>query len=229
MKQEYLSVVYATDRTPKTAYPLQLAAYLMKRFRLDSRGSILEVGSGRGDFINAFQALGMNASAIDREESAATNPDVQFKKVNLETEPIPFPDNSFDVVYHKSVLEHFFKPDHIMSESLRVLKPGGKLVFLVPDWESQYKTFYEDVTHCRPYTVNAIRDLLAMNGLKDSGAEKFYQLPAVWSFPILKVVNRVLRIFIPTIMARKLTSLTGIKYFRWSVELMILGYGTKPQ
>ncbi len=228
MKKEYLSVVYSTDRTPKTAYPLQLATYLMKRFRLDRQGSILEVGSGRGDFINAFHAIGMSASAIDREESASTDRGVQFKKTDLETEPIPFSDNSFDVVYHKSVLEHFYRPDHIMSESLRVLKPGGKLIFLVPDWESQYKTFYEDVTHCRPYTVNAIRDLLMMNGMQDSGAEKFYQLPVVWAFPILKAVNRVLRIFIPTLAARKLTSLTGIKYFRWSVELMILGYGTKP-
>ena len=47
-----------------------------------------------------------------------------------------------------------------MKESWRVLKPGGRLIALTPDWKSQMKTFYNDYTHVRPYTVDSLGDLL---------------------------------------------------------------------
>lgn len=50
---------------------------------------------------------------------------------------IPFPDNTFDAVYHSHLLEHFHK--HFALEFLkdchRVLKPGGVLRVVVPDLE----------------------------------------------------------------------------------------------
>ena len=36
-------------------------------------------------------------------------------------------DNFFDIVYSKSVIEHFHNPDKLISEMYRVLKPGGEL------------------------------------------------------------------------------------------------------
>lgn len=50
---------------------------------------------------------------------------------------IPFGDNSFDLVYHSHVLEHFAKDDGetLISECYRVLKPGGVLRIAVPDLE----------------------------------------------------------------------------------------------
>ncbi|MGF1539610.1 MAG: methyltransferase domain-containing protein [Pleurocapsa sp.] len=53
------------------------------------------------------------------------------------TKGIPFPDNSFDVVYHSHVLEHFSKhhAKFFMRECCRVLKPKGVLRIVVPDLE----------------------------------------------------------------------------------------------
>jgi predicted SAM-dependent methyltransferase len=50
---------------------------------------------------------------------------------------IPFPDNSFEVVYHSHVLEHFpkHKAAQFISECYRVLKPGGIIRIAVPDLE----------------------------------------------------------------------------------------------
>ncbi|HNW96916.1 MAG TPA: methyltransferase domain-containing protein [Bacteroidales bacterium] len=50
---------------------------------------------------------------------------------------IPFPDNTFDVVYHSHVLEHFpkAKADCFISECFRVLKNGGILRVVVPNLE----------------------------------------------------------------------------------------------
>jgi predicted SAM-dependent methyltransferase len=50
---------------------------------------------------------------------------------------IPFPENSFEVVYHSHVLEHMEKSDarKFIAECVRVLKPGGVLRVAVPDLE----------------------------------------------------------------------------------------------
>ena len=50
---------------------------------------------------------------------------------------IPFPDNSFDLVYHSHVLEHFPRSEAIkfIAECYRVLKPGGVIRVVVPDLE----------------------------------------------------------------------------------------------
>ncbi len=51
---------------------------------------------------------------------------------------IPFPDSSFDVVYHSHVLEHIDrdKAPAFLEECSRVLKPGGFLRIVVPDLEA---------------------------------------------------------------------------------------------
>jgi predicted SAM-dependent methyltransferase len=56
---------------------------------------------------------------------------------------IPFGDNTFDVVYHSHVLEHFFRKDALrfLRECRRVLKKGGVLRVVVPDLEGVVKTY----------------------------------------------------------------------------------------
>jgi predicted SAM-dependent methyltransferase len=50
---------------------------------------------------------------------------------------IPFPNNSFDLVYHSHVLEHFSKQDGVflLQECFRVLKINGIIRIAVPDLE----------------------------------------------------------------------------------------------
>src|ERR1700709_1713415 len=50
---------------------------------------------------------------------------------------IPFNDNTFEVVYHSHVLEHFPKDraEEFIRECYRVLKPAGIIRVAVPDLE----------------------------------------------------------------------------------------------
>lgn len=51
---------------------------------------------------------------------------------------IPFPDNTFEVIYHSQVLEHI-PPEEapfFLQECWRVLQPGGRIRVVVPDLES---------------------------------------------------------------------------------------------
>ncbi|MBI4284060.1 MAG: class I SAM-dependent methyltransferase [Chloroflexi bacterium] len=227
-KNDYVSVVYDERRTPKTDYPLKLASYLVNRFALKKGDKLLEVGCGRGDFLEAFQRLGIDCYGLDQAVSAVENlGHLQVKKADVSIEPFPFEGNAFDVVYHKSLIEHLYSPEHLMRETYRILRPGGRAIILTPDWVSQMKVFYEDFTHCRPYDVTSLRDALQIYGFSEITTERFYQLPIVWSYPGLKILCKVLQIMLSTPNARSLTRISRIKLFRWAVELMVLGTGVK--
>ena len=49
--------------------------------------------------------------------------------------PLPFEDNTFDLVYASHVLEHipWYKVEEVVKEWVRILKPGGVLEVWVPD------------------------------------------------------------------------------------------------
>ncbi len=61
----------------------------------------------------------------------------EVNKYNV-LEGIPFPGETFDVVYHSHVLEHFAKNKALtfMKDCFRVLKPGGIIRVVVPDLEA---------------------------------------------------------------------------------------------
>jgi SAM-dependent methyltransferase len=57
-------------------------------------------------------------------------------------EALPFPDASFDLVYSSNVLEHVGNPEGVLDEALRVLRPGGTMVMVVPNYGSWWEGHY---------------------------------------------------------------------------------------
>lgn len=74
-----------------------------------------------------------NSTTVDID--ASNKPDVV-----ADAHQLPFEDNSFECIVCKEVLEHVKRPDIVLSEFRRVLKPGGKLIlstrFLFPIHEA---------------------------------------------------------------------------------------------
>jgi 2-polyprenyl-3-methyl-5-hydroxy-6-metoxy-1,4-benzoquinol methylase len=173
---------------------------------LETGAKLLDAGCGLGDFTQAFKEVGIDAIGLDRE-------------VDFETERFPFKEQ-FDVVFSKSVIEHLWKPDNFIKEIKRVLKPNGKVVIMTPDWQSQMRIFYNDYTHVHPYDKDSLRDLLEIYNFKEIETEKFYQLPILWKYPLLKIISRILRIF-------PVKGINNNKFIRWSRELMILAIAKK--
>lgn len=83
----------------------------------------LNLGCGR-----RFHPAWTNVDFVSTDESIIAH--------NL-TQGIPFPDASFDVVYHSHLLEHFTKKEaeSFIRECCRVLRPQGVLRVVVPDLE----------------------------------------------------------------------------------------------
>jgi len=222
MKEDYLSVVYDAECIPYTTYPKKLADYLVKEYKLSEGMKMLEIGCGRGEFLNGFKQNGLDVFGIDISQQSKRinkNIDIDIDICNVEKEEMPHSDNTFDFVFSKSLIEHLSSPDHFLNECYRVLKPGGQILTLVPDWESNYKIYFDDYTHIRPYTIISLRDAYKVAGFKNISVGKLRQLPLNWKYPVLNVVSFLVAPFVP-IRAKN-------KFLRWSRELMIIGHGYK--
>ena len=66
-----------------------------------------------------------------------------------DVQEMPFEENSFDMVICNHVLEHVDDDTRAMSEILRVLKPGGMAILLVP-LDTTRETTYEDARITSP-------------------------------------------------------------------------------
>jgi SAM-dependent methyltransferase len=218
---DYLKVVYDTKSHPQTSYPGKLCSFLFHTFQMKKGQTFLETGCGRGEFLEEFKKLGLECKGIDLSEySGSMCPDVEVKKkVDLENDIWPFPDNYFDIIYNKSLMEHLRNPDKFLIEARRVLKPRGKIICLIPDWESNYKTYFDDFTHRTPFTSVSLNDIYQITDFQNIKVFKFRQLPIVWRYPFLNLFCKIISPFIPV--------RTQNKFFRWSRELMLIGYAEK--
>ncbi|MDH5560369.1 MAG: class I SAM-dependent methyltransferase [Deltaproteobacteria bacterium] len=216
----YLKVVYNEKDRPFTDYPSKLAKYLFDRYGLRQGEKLLEIGCGRGEFLANFNRLGLDVKGADiSPEAVEFNKDMDIRVVDVESQPLPFSDNTFDIVYSKSVIEHFYYPEKYVKEVFRVLKPGGICITLVPEWEANMKIYFDDFTHRTPFTAISLRDIYLMHGFNAVKVEKFRQLPFLWKFPVLNPICAFIAMVSPR---------SNIKLIRFSKEIMLLSSCKKP-
>src|ERR1700721_3795755 len=119
---------------------------ILERYTTLKSKKLLEVGSGFGTnlavWIKCFGVNGygvepggegFNQGYIASQQIFAANGIDPGRIVNSAGESLPFADESFDVVYSANVLEHTANPEHVLEESLRVLRKGGLLHMEMPN------------------------------------------------------------------------------------------------
>jgi ubiquinone/menaquinone biosynthesis C-methylase UbiE len=220
--KDYVAVQYDIERRPITSYPTKLAKRLVHRHKISVGAKLLEIGVGRPDVLNGFREAGMDVYGCDISkisQIACKKANIPFKYVNLVIGKLPYKNEVFDVVYSKSVIEHMHDPLTFVTESFRVLKPGGLLLVLTPDWEANYKTFFDDFTHVRPMTQHSMSLLLSMLEPAEIATYRFRQLPSTWKYPVINVFCAFLAPFVPV--------RTKNPFLRWSKELMLVGFAHK--
>lgn len=109
---------------------------ILKKYSRKS-SSILDLGCGDGTRLDYLSNSTNKCVGIDISGKAITlaqkqYPKCEFKVANLEK--IPFKNNFFDLVYSAFVLEHLQNPQKVIKEAIRVLKIGGIIILMAPNF-----------------------------------------------------------------------------------------------
>lgn len=93
--------------------------------------SILEIGGGAGWQAKKLSEAGFEVESIDMPQSIYANARV-WPITDYDGKRIPFPDDSFDIVFSSSALEHIPHLGEFQNEMKRVLKTNGLAMHIVP-------------------------------------------------------------------------------------------------
>jgi SAM-dependent methyltransferase len=105
---------------------------------------LLDVGAFPGHLTLAVKAAGFRVEALTGTGESSrglevfknrlTRQQIPVVLADVESDPFPFPDKSFDVVLAAEIFEHLpFNPYHMLREAFRVLRPGGQLLLSTPN------------------------------------------------------------------------------------------------
>jgi len=98
------------------------------------RHAHLDIGAGQGELIRLLgDALSVRSSACDFHVDRFDSVDVPITRVDLDREPLPYPDEEFDLVTCSEVVEHLENYRALLREAYRVTKPGGLVVLTTPN------------------------------------------------------------------------------------------------
>lgn len=136
-----------------------------------TKGRILDIGAGVGDFLSVVKNDGWQTIGIEPSEKAkaiAINKGVSFVENLSELES-----NSFDVITMWHVLEHVPDLENQIKELKRLIKPSGTVIIAVPNFKSydasHYGIFwaaYDIPIHLWHFSKTAIQKLFAKEKLE---------------------------------------------------------------
>ncbi len=179
--------------------------------RIQPGTSVLEVDCGPGVLARMMvergaRVAGTDLSAIAVERTQAKG--IPAQQVDVDTQPLPFGDDTFDVVVSNSMIEHRFFPDRTLDECARVLSPGGTLIICLPNmghwlcrwWVLTGRFPYvanspTDMLHIRFFTVKEARLLCENRGLRVVHVDGSASLWAREFYPTLVRSRRVRRAY----------------------------------
>lgn len=126
--------------------------YLCEWFAIDLKKlKIMVVGFGTGGELVVFNSLGADVHGVETNSYAykiglAKSKNHQIKDINLYSVPLEetgIHDETFDLVYCQTVIEHVDDVETSIKEMIRVTKIGGLVFIGAPDyrqwWEPHYK------------------------------------------------------------------------------------------
>jgi 2-polyprenyl-3-methyl-5-hydroxy-6-metoxy-1,4-benzoquinol methylase len=127
------------------------------------RGALLDIGCGHGMFVRAASRTGWNASGLDYP-SKATSYAKNVMHLNVVEDELTaaiksgkLPQAQFDVVTAWHVLEHSSNVMEFLSDTAKLLKPGGRLLLAVPNAESHgMKKMRESWVWCQQPFVHVV-------------------------------------------------------------------------
>ena len=111
---------------------------------------VLDGGCGTSIWLSPEIEQHIRYTGVDAQEKAIaycrhTHPRRAYCRADLYH--LPFPDNSFQAVVMREVLEHIRRPGEALLEVSRVLKPGGVFIMTTPNYSNFLLFLVENLYH----------------------------------------------------------------------------------
>lgn len=151
-------------------------------------GKILDVGCG-GQPYRGFLPDECDYTGLDWEGAASGFGYASQATVYYEGNDFPFPDETFDNLFHTEVLEHVPETDHFLRECRRVLRKGSEMFFTVP---FQARFHFVPFDHWR-FTPTSLNTVLARANFVDIRIRNRGTDQTVAAYKVAAVGLRLLR------------------------------------
>lgn len=167
-----------------------LTSYLDKE---PGEAKVLDFGCGSGILVDELVKQGYQSYGLDISEEAIEFGTLQGVK-NLgviDGHKVDFADSTFDAVFILDVLEHLEDEKWALDEIMRVLKPGGVVIIMVPAYMFLWGVQDEVAHHYRRYTrsslLKKIKESTSLTVARSSYFNTFLFLPIA----ALRLISRV--------------------------------------
>jgi 2-polyprenyl-3-methyl-5-hydroxy-6-metoxy-1,4-benzoquinol methylase len=159
-------------------------------------GEILEIGSGIGNISTHFFKNGHHLTVSDIRDNYCEHLSEHFKNepllggvLNLD---LVHPDfdrlykthfGRYDGAFALNVVEHIQDDALAIANCKKLLKKGGRLVILVPAYQSLYNSFDRALEHYRRYNKTSLENIFKINNLQIVHSQ-YFNLAAIagWWF-----------------------------------------------
>lgn len=148
--------------------------------------SVLDVGCGRGDFINLINAekkVGLDADFTNKNWLSK---DVKFVEANAK-QMDNLSNSEFNIVFTSNFFEHLEQASDLLEcleEIHRVIKKStnSKLIVMMPNMDLVKMKFYDFIDHTLPLNPKSLQEALELSGFKVTNiCAKFIPYSAVGS------------------------------------------------
>jgi len=177
--EDYISHTDAKRNLFEKAYHFIRSISLKRKLKLinsfkRSNKYLLDIGCGTGDFLHTAQNNGWSVSGIEPNQNARA---IANRKTNgsvFEIDQLPkFTKQSFDVITLWHVLEHLPNLNDQLALFKSLLKPNGRLIIAVPNYNSYDAKFYKEFwaafdvpRHLWHFSQTSISKLVANEGMQ---------------------------------------------------------------
>ncbi len=144
----------------------EVCRYLNRKYiRPDSK--LLDLGAGYCNFINNIAAREKHALDLFSHFKKYAAPGVVTHQQSC-TELHRFQERDFDVVFASNLFEHLNREELLrtMYGLHKVLRPGGRLVLMQPNFSLCYSTYFDDYTHVETFTHRSLADFVEAGGFR---------------------------------------------------------------
>ncbi len=149
------------------------------------RQDVLDVGCGRGEFLQALAERGVRARGIDLNHEMVE----QCRTAGLdvtEADALSYlqglEDGALGGLIAAQVVEHL-EPDYLLAfldEAFRVLSPGSPIALEtinVASWSAFFTSYIRDLTHVRPIHPDTLKFVVVASGFLDADIQLRAPLP----------------------------------------------------